>query len=210
MIDHLQSCFPVRPLRAALMLLACIAGTGLPAQDDNGEEERPSPAPPTRSAPPPPPDFVPPPPPEGLTPPEMPPQVRRSIRSSNRTNAGSNQPPVPREDLTQGPSDLVDEQDPFMQENVGLIRIPEMGTNEVLEMLENFTRKPILRQQTLPTVKITFFSQEALTRGEAITAIESLLALNGIAITTLGEKFLKAVPASIIKTQVARTWEGST
>jgi general secretion pathway protein D len=140
----------------------------------------------------------------------MPPQVRRSIRSSNRTNAGSNQPPVPREDLTQGPSDLVDEQDPFMQENVGLIRIPEMGTNEVLEMLENLTRKPILRQQTLPTVKITFFSQEALTRGEAITAIESLLALNGIAITTLGEKFLKAVPSSIIKTQVARTWEGST
>ena len=210
MIDHLQSCFPARPLRTVLMLLACIAGTGLLAQDDNGEEERPSPAPPTRSAPPPPPDFIPPPPPEGLTPPEMPPQVRRSIRPSNRTNAGANQRPVPREDLTQGPSDLVDEQDPFMQENVGLIRIPEMGTNEVLEMLENFTRKPILRQQTLPTVKITFFSQEALTRGEAITAIESLLALNGIAITTLGEKFLKAVPSSIIKTQVARTWEGST
>lgn len=210
MIDHLQSCFPARPLRTVLMLLACIAGTGLLAQDDNGEEERPSPAPPTRSAPPPPPDFIPPPPPEGLTPPEMPPQVRRSIRPSNRTNAGGDPPPVPREEVTQGPSDLVDEQDPFMQENVGLIRIPEMGTNEVLEMLENFTRKPILRQQTLPTVKITFFSQEALTRGEAITAIESLLALNGIAITTLGEKFLKAVPSSIIKTQVARTWEGST
>jgi len=114
------------------------------------------------------------------------------------------------EQLLQRPSQLVDEGDPAMRESVGLIRIPEMGTNEVLEMLENFTRKPILRQQTLPAVKITFFSQSPLTRGEAITAIESLLALNGIAITTLGEKFLKAVPSAVINTQVPRVWEGTT
>ena len=98
----------------------------------------------------------------------------------------------------------------MMRETVGLIRIPEMGTNEVLEMLENFTGKPILRQQTLPTVKITFFSQGPLTRGEAIRAIESLLSLNGIGITTMGDKFLKAVPTAIINSQVARPWEGTT
>jgi len=107
-------------------------------------------------------------------------------------------------------SNLVDEEDPRMQEMVGLIRIPDMGTNEVLEMLENFTGKPILRQQTLPNVKITFFSQEPLTRGEAILAIESLLSLNGIAITPLGEQFIKAVPANIINAQGAPVWEGST
>ncbi len=207
MIDQIPSCFLTRLLRFGAALLAFLAGLSLFAQEDDGEE---TPSPPSRSAPPPPPDFIPPPPPADLTPPEPPPQVRRSIRPSNRTNAQDNRNPAQNEALTQGPSQLVDEQDPFMQENVGLIRIPEMGTNEVLEMLENFTRKPILRQQTLPTVKVTFFSQEALTRAEAITAIESLLALNGIAITTLGEKFLKAVPASVIRTQVARIWEGST
>jgi general secretion pathway protein D len=130
-------------------------------------------------------------------------------RSGARTRAQQADTPT-QEELLQRPSDLVDENDPEMAEVVGLIRIPEMGTNEVLEMLENFTGKPILRQQTLPSVKITFFSQGALTRGEAITAIESLLALNGIAITNMGEKFLKAVPSAIINAQVARVWEGTT
>src|SRR5690606_24385741 len=89
-----------------------------------------------------------------------------------------------------------------LEEEVGVIRIPELGANEVLEMLENLTRKAVLRQQNLPTVRVTFFSQGPLTRREAITAVESLLALNGIAITKLGETFLKAVPLSSVNSQV--------
>ncbi|MEX0331352.1 MAG: secretin N-terminal domain-containing protein [Puniceicoccaceae bacterium] len=155
----------------------------------------------------PPPNFVPPPPPN-FSPPSGPPSgIPRPV--ARPVARPVNTPPA-EEELLQRSSDLVDSGDPMMQETVGLIRIPEMGTNEVLEMLENFTAKPILRQQTLPSVKITFFSQNPLTRGEAITAIESLLALNGIAITTLGEKFLKAVPSAIINAQVPRPWEGST
>lgn len=99
---------------------------------------------------------------------------------------------------------------PNMDETVGLIRLPELGTNEILEMLENFTGKPILRQQSLPAVKITFYSQGPMTRGEAILAIESLLSINGIAITPVGTNFLKAVPAAMINTQVPPLWEGST
>jgi general secretion pathway protein D len=128
----------------------------------------------------------------------------------------ANQPAIqrpavtPQIPATAAASPLAPESDPRMRETVGLIRIPDMGTNEVLEMLENFTTKPILRQQSLPAVKITFFSQGPLTRGEAIRAIESLLALNGIAITNLGDKFLKAVPSAVINAQGAPQWEGST
>lgn len=172
------------------LMAACILqGTFLAAQAPEAPESEPSE---------PPPNFIPSPPPDFEVP-DRP--VPRRVPNGDETAT---------EELTSGQSDLVDEEDPFMQEVVGLIRIPEMGTNEVLEMLENFTGKPILRQQTLPNVKITFFSQNALTRGEAIRAIESLLALNGIAITNLGEEFIKAVPTSIIKTQVARVWEGTT
>lgn len=183
---------------------------------------------PTATPPPPPdiseigiaPDFVPPPPPESISTPSF---LRNNSPAANptrRTVARPTRtaPPVTGEALTipsdeellQAASNLVDENDPRMMDTVGLVRIPEMGTNEVLEMLENFTGKPILRQQTLAPVKITFFSQEELTRGEAIIAIESLLALNGIAITELGDKFLKAVPAAVINAQVGRPWEGST
>ena len=195
--------------RGILPLLVCLAATPLV----NAQEDAQPPALPDMQ-PPAPPDFVPPPPPAFSAPP---------LRSTAVRSTGNAQtvpaPTVPDRStqaaldvatLSQQASPLVDESDPGMAETVGLIRIPEMGTNEVLEMLENFTGKPILRQQTLPAVKITFFSQGALTRGEAIAAIESLLALNGIGITTLGDKFLKAVPSAIINTQVPRPWEGST
>ncbi len=152
-----------------------------------------------------PPDFVPPPPPD-FSPPANPPSgTPRSVPRPDTTT-----PQPSDEELLQNGSEIIDPESEEMQEVVGLIRIPEMGTNEVLEMLENFTGKPILRQQSLPSVKITFFSQSPMTRGEAITAIESLLALNGIAITNLGERFLKAVPSAIINKQVARVWTGST
>lgn len=156
------------------------------------------------------PDFVPPPPPNFIP---GPPPSEKPTRIPTRTRQAQAPTPAPAlsEDvLLQRPSNIIEAEDPRMREVVGLIRIPEMGTNEVLEMLENFTGKPILRQQTLPAVKITFFSQEAMTRGEAITAIESLLSLNGIAITNVGDAFLKAIPSSIVNAQVPRVWEGST
>lgn len=96
------------------------------------------------------------------------------------------------------------------QEMAEEFSIPEMGTNEILELLADLTQKPILKQQSLPSVKISFYSQGPLTRSEAINAVESLLALNGIAITEVGETFLKAVPMAVITNQVAPRWEGST
>lgn len=114
------------------------------------------------------------------------------------------------EDFNNLETELVEDDDPFMQEIVGTIRIPEMGTNEVLEMLQEYTNKPILRQQNLPATRITFFSQGPLTRAQTIRAIESLLAMNGIAVTPLGDLFIKAVPSSVITAQGAPVWEGTT
>lgn len=86
-------------------------------------------------------------------------------------------------------------------ESVGIIRISDMGVNEVLDMLERFTGKSVLRQQNLPKLQINFSSQSAMTKADAILAMESLLSLNGIAITEIGDKFLKAVPSNIVATQ---------
>ena len=96
-----------------------------------------------------PPDFIPPPPPDDLIIPPRSTVSRPTVRPSGNTQQSPGQR-ITSEQLLNRPSDLVDDEDPLMQETVGLIRIPEMGTNEVLEMLENFTGKPILRQQTLP------------------------------------------------------------
>lgn len=197
---------PLRLFRAALTALLLMAVPGHAQRADTNEDKTP-PSFGTAGGPP---NFVPPPPPSFSPPPApttVPPPANRASAPASRATP----PASPTEaDLLQGTSALVDDDDPEMQQVVGMIRIPEMGTNEVIEMLENFTGKPVLRQQTLPSVKITFFSQGALTRGEAIRVIESLLALNGIAVTNMGEKFLKAVPSAVINTQVARVWEGTT
>ncbi len=93
------------------------------------------------------------------------------------------------------------------EQTVGIIRMSDMGTHEVLDMLEKFTGKPILRQQTLPALKINFRSQGSMTRNEAILAIESILSLNGVAITEVGDKLLKAVPSATVKTQAPQMLE---
>lgn len=99
---------------------------------------------------------------------------------------------------------------PQGMDSVGVIRISDMEANEVIEMLERFTGKSILRQQNLPKVQINFSSQSTMTKADAILAMESLLSLNGIAITEVGEKFLKAVPAASIATQAPSMINDST
>lgn len=207
--------FPRQLIRALLFSVLALTSFHGHAQELDSEDP---PSPPAFTPPGGPPDFVPPPPPN-FTPPPLPAGAGEELplprsRAQTTTPAAPPQRPgaqAPSEEaLLQGGSELVNASDPLMQEVVGMVRIPEMGTNEVLQMLETFTGKPILRQQTLPSVKITFFSQDTMTLGEAITAIESLLALNGIAITPLGDSFLKAVPSQIVTKQVPRVWEGTT
>lgn len=79
-------------------------------------------------------------------------------------------------------------------EIVGNIVLVDESPNQVFALLEKLTGKSILRKQILPPVKLNFNSQKPLTKGEAIDALTSILALNGIAVTAVGDKFLKAVP----------------
>ncbi|MDE6576369.1 MAG: hypothetical protein K2L24_03160 [Opitutales bacterium] len=65
---------------------------------------------------------------------------------------------------------------------------------DVIGVLEKLTGRTALVEK-LPTSigKISIDIQEPITRLEAISAVESVLSLNGIAIVDMGEKFLKAV-----------------
>ena len=65
----------------------------------------------------------------------------------------------------------------------------------ILDMIQLITNRYILRPQNLPAVKITFDSMAVLTKRETLLAVESLLAMNGVAITKIDDKFYKAVPA---------------
>ncbi|NBB79663.1 MAG: hypothetical protein GVY36_09495 [Verrucomicrobia bacterium] len=96
------------------------------------------------------------------------------------------------------------------EEMVGVIELVDMSAPQVLTLLERMTDKIILRHQSLPTTKITFDSRGPLSKREAVLALESLLTLNGVMLTDMGGRFMKAVPATNVNQHVPQLIAGST
>ena len=95
-----------------------------------------------------------------------------------------------------------------LDEPMERLRLRDQDTNMILDMIQLITGRYILRPQNLPAVKITFDSMEVLTKRETLSALESLLAMNGIGITKIDSKFFKAVPATNMNVHVPIWLEG--
>lgn len=89
------------------------------------------------------------------------------------------------------------------------IRMRDQGLPEVLNFLELLTGKALLRSQTLPALKVNFDSVGPMSKQEAILAIESLLALNGIAVMPVGDRFLKVVQTGEVAKQSPQFLSGA-
>jgi general secretion pathway protein D len=65
---------------------------------------------------------------------------------------------------------------------------------QVLEEYSSLVNRTILRSSQLPiTTSITLKTQNYLSKAEAISALETVMAMSGIAIVPIGEKFMKVV-----------------
>ena len=106
---------------------------------------------------------------------------------------------LPLEPLVENPNELID-----------LIILTDESAIQVIDLLEKLTNKIILRRQDLPPTKINFNSRGPIKKSEAILALESLLSLNGVMLTDMGGRFLKAVPSANPSTQVPKLIQGST
>ncbi len=67
--------------------------------------------------------------------------------------------------------------------------------NQVLDLYADLVGRTILRAG-LPQASIVLHTQSLLTRSEAIQALQAVLALNGISLVNIGEKFVKALPSN--------------
>ena len=83
-------------------------------------------------------------------------------------------------------------------ENVGVIDFQGTPLSAVLEYYARLTQRSIIQAPNLAGT-IYFRSQTNLTKTEAIQALDSVLALNGIGVVPLGEKFLKVVQIGTAK-----------
>lgn len=93
---------------------------------------------------------------------------------------------------------------------LGTLVLSDDSALQVLDLLEQMTGKIILRRQDISPAKINFNSNGPISQKEAVLALESLLTLNGIMLTDMGGRFMKAVPATNVNSHVPEMLLGTT
>jgi general secretion pathway protein D len=78
----------------------------------------------------------------------------------------------------------------------GTIDFRGADLNQVLELYAMLRQRTILRAANLASPTFVLKTQTPLTKSEAIKALDAMLALNGIAIVDVGDKFAKAAPSA--------------
>ncbi len=147
-----------------------------------------------------PPQFSPPAPP-AFTPPARPQPATPTAAPADAAPQTRQADPSRTSDLAAKGMDL--------EASVGTIQFSDMPVNDILDMLQNMTGRSVLRQSAVGG-SFSFRSQGPLTRGQCIEAIVSLLSLNGIAVTPLGDRYIKAVPATAASSHSPTLIEGTT
>jgi len=85
----------------------------------------------------------------------------------------------------------------------GMIDFAGADLNTVLQIYAKLVNRTLLRAANLPSPPITLKTQTALTKREAIQALDVILGLNGIGVINEGEKFAKVVPVSQVNQEGA-------
>jgi len=75
---------------------------------------------------------------------------------------------------------------------VGL-KYENIDSEEVIKQYSDWTGLALMKSPDVPSVKITLKCPKRLPKREALLAIEGVLAMNGIALVPMGDKFLKVV-----------------
>ncbi|MDB6114479.1 MAG: type and secretion system protein, partial [Lacunisphaera sp.] len=93
---------------------------------------------------------------------------------------------------------------------VGPIKFGDITTDGALDMLERWSGRTVLRPKDLPAVSLAFSLNQKMTKEDAQSALESVLTLNGIAVTPLGDRFLKVTPLATARSEAPDFIDGST
>ncbi len=95
------------------------------------------------------------------------------------------------------------------EDMVNQIMLPDADIDTVLNVLEQLTGRIIIRPQQLTTATYNLKIKKPVTKAEAIVAIETILAINGIGLSPLGDKFLKVVNIQQVRQEAPELLTGS-
>ena len=84
----------------------------------------------------------------------------------------------------------------------GALRLEDVELSQVLDIYQKLSGRTVIRSP-LPNPRITLVNQTPLARHEALQALDTILAQNGVTMILIGTKFVKAVPAGQAPTEPA-------
>ena len=84
----------------------------------------------------------------------------------------------------------------------GALRLEDVEVSQVLELYQKLSGRTVIRSP-LPNARITIVNQTPLARHEALQALDTILAQNGVTMILIGTKFVKAVPPGQASTEPA-------
>jgi len=93
---------------------------------------------------------------------------------------------------------------------VGPIRLPDAPLDAVIQLLEMWTGRTALRSQTVPATTFSLIINEPLPKSQALLALETLMQMNGVGVSPLGDRFIKVVPLANVRFDAPEFIEGST
>ena len=92
---------------------------------------------------------------------------------------------------------------------VDSFKLSDGDIDSVLSALENYTGRTVVRPGTLPTATYSLKITRPIPKTELVTALETLLELNGVSVSPMGERFLKVTALSQAKSEAPEMIIGS-
>lgn len=79
--------------------------------------------------------------------------------------------------------------------SAGVLNLNDANVEDVLGLYQEISGRSVIRSGNLPEVGLTFRNESALTRREALQALDTVMAGQGIAMLNFGSNYVKAVSA---------------
>jgi general secretion pathway protein D len=92
---------------------------------------------------------------------------------------------------------------------VDSFKLSDGDIDSVLSALENYTGRTVVRPGTLPTATYSLKITRPIPKAELVTALETLLELNGVSVSPMGARFLKVTALSQAKSEAPEMIIGS-